>query len=261
MTLGLSPNTRPAAPPKRLLVAIHDVGPRVESEIDQLRDFLASQVPAEKLALLVVPDHWGEAPVIAGSPFASRLREWATSGAEIFVHGWFHRDTSEHRDRSARSRAHRPTEDDGEFLAIDLATSRRRMADGKRLIEDVIGRPVAGFIAQAWSYGPEALEALAESDFALAEDDCKVWRPASGEILCHGPVITWASPGGPRIVSSLAASQILPSALHGAPVVRLAIHPGDCAVPSLLTSIDRVLDRLCRRRSLARYADLIPLDS
>jgi predicted deacetylase len=261
VTLIPSCDDRAAQSPKRLLVAIHDVGPRFESEIDRLRDILGNHVPAEKLALLVVPDHGGEAPVAAGSPFACRLRGWAESGAEIFVHGWFHHDTSEHRGRSARSTARYLTENEGEFFAIDLATSRQRMADGKRLIEDIIGRAAAGFIAPAWSYGPEALEALAESDFALAEDDWTIWRPTSGEILCHGPVIAWASPSGPRIVSSLVAAQILPSALHSAPVVRLAVHPGDSAVPSLLTSIDRVLDRLCRRRSLARYADLLPLDS
>jgi hypothetical protein len=74
------------------------------------------------------------------------------------------------------------------------------------------------------------------------------------------PQLLVHSSSGPRFVSSPAAPQILPSTLHDAPVVRLAIHPGDSAVPSLLTSIDRVLDRLCRRRSLARYADLVPLD-
>lgn len=260
MTPVPSHNGRGVPEPKRLLVALHDVGPSFESEIDRLRDFLGSHVPAEKLALLVIPAHGGEAPVVAGSPFACRLRGWAESGAEIFVHGWFHRGKNGHRHNGTRA-TRDLTEEKGEFLAIDRATSRQRLADGKQLIEDIIGRATAGFVAPAWSYGPEALEALAESGFALAEDHSTVWRPASGEILCNGPVISWESPGGPRIASSLIAAQILPAALHGASVVRLAVHPGDSAAPSLLTSIDRVLDRLCRRRHLARYADLLPLDS
>src|SRR5258708_1288215 len=145
MTLAPFPDGRGAQPPKRLLVAFHDVGPRSETKVDRLGDFLGAHVPAEKIALLVVPDHWGKAPVVAGSPFARRLRGWAENGAEIFVHGWFHRDASEHKNRSARFKAHHLTAGEGEFLGIDLATSRQRMVDGKRLIEDIIGRPAAGF--------------------------------------------------------------------------------------------------------------------
>ena len=78
--------------PRRLLAAVHEVGPRFESEVDQLRDLLAVHVPPERLALLVVPDHWRDRPVTAGSPFAARLRGWADSGTEIFVHGWRHDD-------------------------------------------------------------------------------------------------------------------------------------------------------------------------
>jgi predicted deacetylase len=248
---------RRSAAPKRLVVAIHDVGPRFEQEVEQLRDHLGAHVPAEQVALLVVPDHWGHAPIHAGTPFASRLRRWAMAGAEIFVHGWYHQDRSEHKSRSARLKAQHLTAGEAEFLGLDLATSRSRMADGKRLIEDIIGGPVAGFVAPAWLYGPAALEALAESGFALAEDHWRVWEPASGAILCKGPVITWASRSGPRIISSLAAAQLLPSALHAAQTVRLAVHPGDTGVPALLTSIDRVLDRLCKRRSFARYGDLL----
>ena len=79
-----------------LLTSIHDVGPRSETRVDLLRDHLGRHVPVDRLAMLVVPDHWGEAPLKAGTPFATRLRDWAEAGSEMFVHGWYHRDTSEH---------------------------------------------------------------------------------------------------------------------------------------------------------------------
>ena len=261
MNLIPFPHGRASRSPKRLVVAIHDVGPRFESEVDQLRDFLAAHLPADKLTLLVAPDHRGEAPVVARSPFARRLRIWAESGAEIFVHGWSRCGAGRHEAGSVRPGACQPADGEAEFLDVDLATSRQRMADGKRLIEDIIGRPAAGFIAPAWRYGPAALTALSESGFALAEDHWRVWQPASGEILCSSPVIAWASRTGPRIVSSQLSAQLLPSALHAAAVVRLAIHPGETGMTTLLTSLDRVLDRLCRRRSVARYADLVPVDA
>ena len=251
---------RGARSPRRLLAAVHEVGPRFEREVDQLRDLLAALVPPDRLALFVVPDHWRDAPVTAGSPFAARLRGWADSGTEIFVHGWRHRDDVEDDARPSRGPRY-PGDDEAEFLDLDLETSRKRMTDGKARIEDVIGRAVSGFVAPAWLYGPAALTALGDCGFALAEDHSRVWQPTTGEALCDGPVIAWAGRSGPRIVSSAVSAQLLPPALHTAPVVRIAIDPGDTAAPSLLTSLDRLLDRLCRRRTVARYDDLITVNA
>ena len=110
--------------------------------------------------MLVVPDHWGDSPIRAGTPFASRLRAWSDAGVDMFVHGWFHLDRSEHDGALAKFKAKRMTAGEGEFLGLDHATARARMADGRKLIEDIIGRPAAGFIAPAWLYGDGAMQAL-----------------------------------------------------------------------------------------------------
>src|SRR5947199_3730327 len=53
--------------PNRLLLAsIHDVSPRFEGEVDRLIDLLAPHV-GTKMAMLVVPNHWGDAPIVPGS--------------------------------------------------------------------------------------------------------------------------------------------------------------------------------------------------
>jgi predicted deacetylase len=242
----------------RLLVAIHDVGPRFEREVEILREHLAAHVPVAKVAMLVVPDHWGEAPLIPGSGFAKRLRVWSATGADVFVHGWFHRDSSTHRGRAARFKARHMTGGEGEFLGLDLAESRRRMADGKALIESIIERTVAGFVAPAWLYGEGARAALAASDFALAEDHWRVWRPDTGGILCKGPVITWASRSRARIASSLLAARILAVTLRTAAFVRIAVHPGDTRIPALMASIQRTLEAFAQSRSAISYSDLLP---
>lgn len=241
-----------------LLVSIHDVGPRFEREVETLRAHLSRYVPLARVAMLVVPDHWGEAPLTPDTAFATKLRDWAATGADVFAHGWFHRDTSNHAGRVAGLKARHMTAGEGEFLGLDATESRRRMAGGKVLIEQVIGRSVAGFVAPAWLYGDGARVALRDGGFALAEDHWRVWRPAGGETLCRGPVITWASRSRARIVSSLLAARLLPPLLARAPVVRVAVHPGDTRVPALMDSIARTLDRLTERREVARYADLLP---
>ena len=243
---------------RRLLVSIHDVSPRFEGQVDALRDRLGRHIPESRIALLVVPCFWGEHPIMPGGDFAARLRQWADGGAEIFLHGWFHKDDATHEGLSVRNRvrARYLTAGEGEFLSISFNDALRRMRYGRALLEDITGREIAGFVAPAWLYGPGSLAALRPSGFALAEDHFRVWNPVSGQVLARGPVITWASRSPGRIASSLAVAKILPPMLALAPTVRVGVHPGDVTVPALLESIDRTIGALAAHRATARYADL-----
>ena len=241
---------------KLLLASIHDVGPRFESEVDRLVDLLGQELGEARFAMLVVPDHWGLAPLGEAPAFRARLRGWAEQGVEMFVHGWFHQDRAEHGGM-ASFKARHMTAGEGEFLGLGEAEAARRMADGRALIEDAIGRPTAGFIAPAWLYGPGALAALARSGFPLAEDHLKVWDPRSGAVLARGPVVTWASRSVGRQLSSLGVAALARTALHGLQVARIAVHPGDTTVPALMDSIRRTFASFAARRPVGRYADLL----
>ena len=240
-----------------LLASIHDVGPGAEEAVDRLAELLAQSLGGTRFAMLVVPDHWGQNPLRGNGAFARRLRNWADSGIEMFVHGWYHRDDSDHRGNAAL-KARYMTASEGEFLGLSRAEAARRMAAGRELIEDIIGREVAGFIAPAWLYGAGALAALEESAFALAEDHMKVWRPGTGEVVARGPVITWASRSPARTASSLAFAALARVALQPLRTVRLAVHPGDTTKPEILDSVGKTLSAFTRRRSVGRYCDLLP---
>lgn len=241
---------------KLLLASIHDVGPRFEREVDQLAELISGILGGPRFAMLVVPDHWGEAPLAANAAFQRRLRDWADQGVEMFVHGWFHKDLAEHSGAAAFKARHM-TAGEGEFLGLTREVAAQRMADGRKLIEDAIGRAVAGFIAPAWLYGDGARAALAESGFALAEDHLRVWQPASGKVLARGPVITWASRSTGRQLSSRLVAGLARHALHPQKVMRIAVHPGDTTVPALLESIAATFTAFAARRPAGRYADLL----
>lgn len=243
------------ASPKRLLVSIHDVGPAFTSEVEQLAARLSASLGGNRFAMLVVPDHWGAHPLAADRAFAGRLRAWSDEGVEMFLHGWFHRDQARHAGLTGWKARHL-TAGEGEFLGLPAAEAARRMADGKALIEDIIGRPVAGFVAPAWLYGPGALEALAQGGFALAEDHLRVWRPDTGETLARGPVITWASRSPLRTASSLAFAALARVTLQPLATVRVAVHPGDVTKGSILASLDRTLTAFASGRPACRYSSL-----
>lgn len=239
---------------RTLIASIHDVSPRFESQIDALLERVRPHV-GSKIALLVVPNHWNQAPIAPGSAFASRLRGWADEGLEIFLHGYFHRDDSSHRSASDRMRSRMMTAGEGEFLGLSRETAAKRIHAGRALIEDVTGRPVAGFVAPAWLYGDGALEALRSSDIRIAEDHWRVWSPVTGAELARGPVITWASRSRMRVASSLAAAKMLRRLPLN--VMRIGVHPGDVTRPELLRSIDRTFTIASRSREPRRYSDLL----
>ncbi len=241
---------------KRLLASIHDVHPGSIDAVERLSAQFERHLGGPRFAMLVVPDHWGQNPVAGNRVFKARLRAWADSGIEMFVHGWFHQDRSEHSGVAALKARHM-TASEGEFLGLSEKEAAQRMRDGKALVEDAIGGPVAGFIAPAWLYGPGAMAALEKGGFALAEDHMKVWEPATGSVLAKGPVLTWASRSSARTASSLIAAALGRAFLHGLPTVRIAVHPGDITKQSIVDSIDRTLAAFASRRAIGRYADLL----
>lgn len=241
---------------KRLLASIHDVSPHFESEVDRLVDHLQALLGAPRFAMLVVPDYWNRAHLAGAPAFRARLRRWSDQGVEMLLHGWSHQDDSRHATAAATFKARHLTAGEGEFLGLSFLEAKRRIESGRTLLEDVLGRPVTGFVAPAWLYGKDALRALKQTGFAVAEDHFQVWRPTDDAVLCRGPVITWASRSPLRQASSLAFAAVARHALKPLETVRVAVHPGDCWVPSIMASVDRTIGALAAGRSLAAYAEL-----
>ncbi|MBX7502164.1 polysaccharide deacetylase family protein [Qipengyuania sp. YG27] len=241
---------------KRLLASIHDVGPGSEAAVDRLVATFERHLGGLNFAMLVVPDHWGRHPLAGNAAFARKLRDWSDAGVEMFVHGWFHRDSADHSGVAALKARHM-TASEGEFLGLSADEAARRMRDGKSLVEEIIGREAAGFIAPAWLYGQGAMTALRASGFALAEDHLRVWIPETGLTLSRSPVITWASRTRARTASSLAVARLARSTFHPLRDVRLAVHPGDVSKQSIIDSIEATLAAFTARRQAGRYSDLL----
>lgn len=239
----------------RLLASIHDVSPKFVPEVERLLAALEPHV-GRRLAMLVVPNHWGDAPIAGDRAFQRRLRAWADEGIEIFAHGWYHRCDTPPETARDRWRGKHMTAGEGEFVGLDRAVANGRIQAALSLIGDIIGRAPTGFIAPAWLYSPGAKAALADAGVAVAEDHLRVWSPVTGERLAWGPVVTWASRSPRRLASSLAFARISRTLLRAQRNLRIAVHPGDAHVPAILESVDATFSA-ASFRTPARYAALL----
>lgn len=240
-----------------MLLSVHDVGPRFLPQVERLVEHLRFHADSPALALLVVPDHWGAAPIRGDRDFARWLRRRRDEGAEILLHGWSHRDDSVHATAADRFRAARMTAGEGEFLGLDRAEALRRMREGRMLLEDIAGAPVDGFVAPAWLYGAGARSALGEAGFRIAEDHFRVWNPQDGRILARGPVITWASRSVPRMLSSILFAKAARAVLPVLPTIRIGVHPGDTGALAIMDSIRATVRRFRISHRPSSYADLL----
>lgn len=241
---------------KRLLVAIHDVTPEHAWRFDQLNAMVEAAIGPGKAALFAVPDFHRRSKIGSDPSFSAKLRRMADAGCEVFLHGYFHQDSSSHAGKPQSWKARYLTAGEGEFLGAEYAEATRLLTDGRNAVEDVIGRPVAGFVAPAWLYSEATKQAIVDLGFPLAEDHFRVWEPHSKAVLTRGPVVTYASRTPMRLLSSLIWSRVAGVVLKPSPVVRVGIHPHDTGAPELISEIARTLGHFASSHVPSRYADL-----
>lgn len=241
---------------RRLLVTLHDVTPHHGEAVRAIMDDMARLVGPGACGLLLVPDFHGEARLDSDPSFVRAIRRWAEQGAEVFLHGYYHQDRSRHSSSGAAFKARHLTAGEGEFLGLTRAQAAALLHDGRRLVEDVAGQPVAGFIAPAWLYGDEALAAIGEAGFDCVENHFRVWNPQSGAMYARGPVISYATRTPARKLSSLAFSKLSALALHAQQTVRIALHPSDRTSSAVYREACTRIAGFARTHTPSRYAAL-----
>ena len=240
-----------------LIPCVHDVTPRHFERLVQIDDALRALGLAGRYRMLVVPNFWFDWPLADHPKFCDWLRARADEGVEMLLHGYFHKDTTEHEGMVARLKAQQMTASEGEFLGLSEGDARERIQKGRDEVEAVLGKSVDGFVAPAWLYSEGTHQVLKDFGFRIAEDHLKVWDPTTGKTLSRSPVISYASRTKGRIASSMAWSRIGTATMRALPVVRHAIHPHDFDVPMLEHEISRSLRSLLRRHDPAPYAQLL----
>jgi predicted deacetylase len=234
-----------------LLVSIHDVAPPHEREV--LRLWAMCRALGITPALLVVPDWHGAAPLEAHPAFVAWLREAASAGAEIVLHGERHDEVGRPRSVPDAVRAAGRTDGEGECLTLAPAELRDLVARGTARLR-ALGLDPHGFVPPAWLMRPGAEAAVGQAGLAWTEDDGAIHLFPGGRIA--SPVVRWSARTPLRAWGSVAVAAGRWHLQRAARVLRIALHPRDLSHPATAASVDRALRRWSASRTTGTYAAL-----
>jgi len=235
-----------------LLVSIHDVSPAQAVAVNRLWTLCAERgvIPA----LLVVPNWHGEWPLEAHPAFVEWVRARTGDGAEIILHGDRHDEFGLPRGAVDQWRAWGKTDGEAEFLTLDAAAARDRIARGLGRLRKV-GLEPTGFVPPAWLAREATHAAAAAAGLRFSEDDRSVRLLPSG-CRIPSPVLRWSGRTTLRAWGSVAVARVRSVLQRGASLPRIALHPGDLDHEATARSLVRTLERWLTWHRTGRYAEL-----
>jgi predicted deacetylase len=237
----------------RFVLALHDVWPgNAALAADYLRRLRSWG--ARNIALLVVPAYHGAPPMDADAGFIAWLREESGRGVELFLHGHHHKmgeligDGAAAAPRSAWGRFvnRRLVEREAEFSGLPRAARARLLAEGLAIWRRT-GLPLAGFVAPTWHGAPDADDLRAQG-IALWETRFRLLHLPTGRSRMLPPLAWDLSRGDARLFGG----RLWLEALLRAPLLKVALHPGDLESPHA----PRILERVIAAGTGIGYGDL-----
>jgi uncharacterized protein len=210
-------------PRRALVVSIHDVSPLTSRLVSaMIGDVAAAGV--DHIALLVIPNHHGKAPIRENPEFCDWLRQ---SGQmhEVVLHGYFHSRPQSAGGWWETVVTEHYTAREGEFYDLSESDATLRLERGKREFAE-LGLSARGFIAPAWLLGRQAERAVKRVGFEYTTTLRTFKDLVTGrDTVSHS--LVWSVRSAWRRVASLGWNRLLAGKLFRAPLLRIGLHPVD----------------------------------
>ncbi len=232
---------------KKVLVSLHDVTPVMFNRSRQLTDMIMKRT-GSNFTMLVVPDFHSHGRIDKHPEFCSWLRGLNEAGVEIAQHGLYHLDMNEKFSIEGKLF----TKGEGEFLSLSQDEARVRIAEGYKIMSDVLGEAPSGFTAPAWLYSQGTTQALKEFPFKWIEYRWFIQFP--DETRMRIPPVVFATRTLWKRMCSVFWASTGPVAFSMNSTFRLALHVRD--LPALEKPVEKVLYRTSLSRTCITCADL-----
>ena len=231
---------------KHLCIVLHDVAPATWPACRSLLDMIAG-LGDPPLTLLVVPDFHGRGRIDAAPDFFRSVDALAARGAEIALHGYFHRDDAPPpRSPGAWLRRRILTAGEGEFAALDRDAAACRIHDGQHMLTRV-GWNIAGFVPPAWLASGGTCEALCTTTLRYTSTHTAlITLPDRRRIAA--PCLTASTRSAWRRASSRLYLSTMSSLWARSPLLRIGLHPDDALHPEIMACWRKLIGTLLRDR-------------
>jgi uncharacterized protein len=236
-------------PKLKLLISLHDVTPFHLERLEKA-ETLFRELSIKKVTYLLIPRYHGRYPSAGNARFVAWCGESRPFQIQWHLHGDHHLEAlcdsnlNENRlglvDRWKRNYL---TAGEAEFLALDPARMRDKIASGREVFRACLSKEPSGFVAPAWLFNPGLFGVLKEQSIRYTEDHGWLYDVDSAGSLAS-PVITWATRSRVRKYGSLLLCPFLARLWASSPVLRVALHPFDFDHAGTVANIRSVLDRL-----------------
>lgn len=231
---------------------MHDVTPAHDERLETLYRLL-DEFSIHNYGLLVVPNWHGDWPLERHPAFTIRLRERASRGAAILLHGLRHDEVGQPRSLAHWARTVARTDHEGEFASLPPIEARARIDQGLAMLRRSGLEPI-GFVPPAWLAAPQLTHVVSEAGLALTEDGEAL---VVNERRIAAPATCWSTRSVWRRAGSILVAAGRLRLERNRPLVRVALHPPDAAWPQVLDSCKRTLSRLLDQRDAVGYEELL----
>lgn len=235
------------------VVSLHDLAPHSEAVCGEiLRQLKALGV--ERTTLLATPQWHGGDRIDRHPEFLEWLRERERDGHEICLHGFTHKAESIRGGAVAQTIGRIYTASEGEFYQISYDEAQRRVREGLELLRNA-GLRVQGFVAPAWLLSEAGLKALVDEGLVYTNEvqHFSLLQPFK---RVFAPTLVFSSRSGWRRWTSIRWVKLWERVNRNRPVIRLAIHPGDCQYSAIRETILHLAEHLRKNRDPFTYLEL-----
>ncbi|MGA8277603.1 MAG: polysaccharide deacetylase family protein [Rhodanobacteraceae bacterium] len=241
----------------KVCIALHDVAPATWPQCEQLLK-LIDDLGRPALTLLVVPDYHGHGRLAENSGVVRAIDRRVDRGAEVALHGYFHRDDAP-APRNSRDWLQRRvlTAREGEFATLSTIEAGRRIRRGWSELID-LGWPARGFVAPAWLNSSGTWRALSDSPLRYAATRRSLIL-LDGMREIAAPALSASSRSRWRRGASRVWSRWFRAATGSMPILRIALHPRDAEHATLMDDWRHLLALLLAEREALTKAQVLGL--
>jgi predicted deacetylase len=242
---------------RRLVVSFHDLHPGSREVCDRFLKRIAT-LGIERITLLVIPCWHGGPPFTEDEDYTNWLRELSAAGHEICLHGYFHKVSTVTGNMKNKIVGRVYTASEGEFYQITAEEADALVAQGLTMLRTDAGLPVTGFTPPAWLLSEHGRGGLVRAGLKYSTTFAGVDLLQTNKQIV-APTIVWSCRNAwRRFVSRIWVRYWAWHNRH-APIVRIAVHPGDFVDKRVEASVyTRIEGALRDGRTPVAYADLVP---